>query len=171
MRVLITAHNDIFDRLERVPSLLPTLARVVFALVFLMYFLNSAMTKVDGSIFTPSFNAFAQILPKAAEAVSYDTSQLTGLQSLIIVAGTIGEFVLPVLVVIGLLTRLAALGMIGFVAVQTLVDVTGHGAALGGWLDNTVGLLDQRTLWVFLFAVIVITGPGKLSVDRLLGLR
>jgi putative oxidoreductase len=74
------------------------------------------------------------------------------------------------LLLIGLLTRLSALAMIGFVMVQTLVDVTGHGVKLGVLFDNTQTLIDERTLWVFLFAIIALKGAGPLSLDRLLRL-
>lgn len=169
MTFLMNLHNDIAVRLERAsPWLLPTIARIVFILVFLVYFWNSATTKIDGSILSPSAGAFGQIFPKAAEAVLWDVSQLNFFQRIIILAGTIAEFVLPILIAIGLLTRLAALGMIGFVIVQTTVDVTGHGASLGNWLDNAPQLLDQRTLWVFLLVVLVIKGAGPLSLDRLM---
>ena len=49
----------------------------------------------------------------------------------IVVAGTVAEFILPILIAIGLFTRLAALGMIGFVIVQTLTDLFGHGGCRG----------------------------------------
>ena len=165
---MLTTYRNLADSLDAsAPWLLPTLARVVFILVFFVYFWNSATTKIDGSIFSPSSGAFGQIFPKAAEAVLWDVSQLTIVQRIIIFAGTVAEFALPVLIAIGLMTRLAALGMIGFVAVQTIVDVTGHGAKLGTWLNNAPELLDQRTLWVFLLLVLVIKGAGPLSVDRL----
>ena len=157
----------LFAPFDRGDDWLPTLARVVFAAVFLVYFLNSAGTKIDGGIFSPSAGAFAQVFPKAAEAVLYDVTQLSGFQRLVILLGTIAEFVLPVLIVLGVLTRLAAIGMIGFVLVQTLVDVTGHGVALGAWFNNAPELIDTRTLWVFLLAVLAIKGGGALSVDRL----
>ena len=110
--------------------------------------------------------AFGQIFPKAAEAATYDVNQLTLFQRIIIFAGTMGELVLPVLIVIGLMTRLAALGMIGVVLVQTVVDVTGHGAKLGGYFDKSIALLDERTFWVFLLIVLVFKGAGPLSLDR-----
>lgn len=168
MNALITNYRNIADGLDRSsPWLLPTLARVVFILVFFFYFWNSATTKIDGSILSASSGAFGQIFPKAAEAVLWDVSQLTFFQRIVIFAGTVSEFVLPVLIAIGLFTRLAALGMIGFVIVQTAVDVTGHGATLGSWLNNAPELIDQRTLWVFLLAVLVFRGAGPLSIDRI----
>ncbi len=166
---MLALYTDTVDRLDRADWFLPTLARVVFSLVFLVYFLNSAGTKIDGSIFSPSAGAFGQILPKAAEAVLYDVTQLTLFQRLVIFGGTVAEYVLPVLIVLGLMTRLAAVGLIGFTLVQTIVDVTGHGVALGKWLNNAPELIDERTLWVFLFAVMVVKGAGPISVDNAIG--
>ena len=60
------------------------------------------------------------------------------------------------------MTRLAALGMIGFVWVQTLTDVTGHGVKLGGLFDNAITLMDERVMWTFLLLVIVINGAGPI---------
>ncbi len=167
---MISRYNDIVARLDNADWLVPTLARLVFILVFLFYFLNSASLKIDGSIFSPSSGAFGQIFPKAAEAVLWDVTQMNIFQRIIILAGTVAEFVLPMLIVVGLFTRLAALGMIGFTVVQTLVDVTGHGVSLGKWLNNAPELIDERTMWVFLFAVLAIKGAGPLSVDRLLSM-
>ena len=77
-----------------------------------------------------------------------------------------------VLIVLGLFTRLAALGMIGFVTVQSLTDVYGHGQTgeIGAWFDRLPDaiILDQRALWVFLLLVLVIKGAGPLSFDRAL---
>ncbi len=171
MTALISFHNSVLGRLDRSSEMLtPTLARLVFAAVLLVYYWNSAMLKIDGSIFTPSAGAFGQIFPKAAEAVLYDVTQMNIFQRIVIFLGTVAEFVLPALIVIGLLTRLSALAMIAFIWVQTLVDVTGHGVALGRLFDNAVTLMDQRTMWTFLLLVLVINGAGPLSADRVLRL-
>ena len=156
--------------------LVPSLARLVFAAVLLVYFWKSAATKLGDGFFgfvSPSVGAYAQIFPKAMEAVGYDPSQLSFLHTLIVLAGTWGEFILPLLILIGLLTRLAALGMIGFVAVQSIVDIYGHGVSgkdLGSWFDAASGSLvvDQRTFWVLLFVILVLKGAGPISVDRFL---
>ena len=175
MTALISAYSAIATRLERADWLLPTLARIVFAGVLLIYFLNSGMTKLgDGimGIFSPSVGAYAQIFPKAIEAAGYDTSALSLWHTLVVLGGTWAEFILPVLIVIGLLTRLAALGMIGFVVVQSLTDVIGHGAvdAVGAWFDrfSDAVILDQRAFWILALLVLVIKGAGPLSVDRAL---
>ncbi|RLK10152.1 DoxX family membrane protein [Ruegeria conchae] len=172
MTALISTYNDTMDKVANTSGwLTPTLARVVFIAVLFVYYWNSATLKIDGSIFSPSAGAFGQIFPKAAEAVLYDVSQMTFFQRIVIFFGTVAEFVLPVLLLVGLLTRLAALGMIGFVWVQTLTDVTGHGVKLGGLFDNAITLMDQRVMWTFLLLVIVINGAGPLSLDRLLRLK
>ncbi|TMV09589.1 DoxX family membrane protein [Ruegeria sediminis] len=171
MTALIALHNSVFEKIDRSSDILtPTLARVVFAAVLLFYYWNSAMLKIDGSIFSPSAGAFGQIFPKAAEAVLYDVSQMTIFQRVVIFFGTVAEFALPVLIVVGLLTRLSAIAMIFFIWVQTVVDVTGHGVALGGLFDNTITLMDQRVMWSFLLLVLVIKGAGPISIDRLLRL-
>lgn len=168
MSSLISLHNGLFSRLDHAADwLLPTLARLVFAAVLLIYYWNSAGLKLDGGLFSPSAGAFGQIFPKAAEEVLYDVSQLSFFQTVVILLGTWAEYILPALILIGLLTRLAALGTIGFIVVQTLVDVTGHGVALGSLFDAAQGLIDQRTMWIFLLLVLVIKGAGPISVDRI----
>ena len=168
-----------FNGLERTSGvLLPTLARFVFAAVLMIYFWKSAMTKLGDGIFGflfPSDGAYVQILPKAVEAVTYDSSQLGLFHWAVAVAGMWAEFLLPLLLLIGLFSRLAALGMIGFVIVQSLTDVVGHGQndpkTLGAWFDADPYslIMDQRLFWITIFVIIVVKGAGPLSVDRVMG--
>lgn len=181
MHVLVSIHNAIFGLVERVGDwLLPISARFVFAATLLVYYWHSAMTKVgDGllGLFAPSVGAYAQIFPKQFEAVSYDASQLSFYHWLVVVAGTWSEFILPLLIVIGLFTRLAAFGMIGFVVLQSLTDIYGHGTTdpetIGAWFDRMSDgtILDQRLYWVFLLFFLVVKGAGALSVDAILRRR
>lgn len=158
------------------PALLPTLARATFAAVLLVYFWNSALTKLGPGplgFLAPTDGAYIQIFPKALEAVGYDSSQLGLFYWAVAVAGTTAELVLPLLILVGLFTRLAALGMIGFILVQSLTDIYGHGvsgADLGRWFDGASDSLiaDQRALWVSVLATLVLLGAGPLSLDRLL---
>ena len=177
MTALFTAYDRFVAGLERAaPMLLPSLARFVFAATLLVYFWNSAITKLgDGvfGVFRPSLGAYAQIFPKAMEAAGYDVSQLGLFHWAVVVAGTLAEFILPLLIVVGLFTRLAALGMIGFVLVQSLTDLFGHGGiehagTLGAWFDGAPDalILDQRAFWVFVLAYLVLRGAGPLSLDR-----
>lgn len=179
MNALISLHNSVFSRLERADWIAPTLARFVFAAVLFMYYWNSGLTKLgDGllGLFQPSVGAYAQIFPRVFESVGYDTSQLSIFHWAVVVAGTWAEFILPILIVIGLFSRLAALGMIGFVVMQSLTDIVGHHAdatTIGAWFDRieNSAIMDQRTLWIFVLLVIVIKGAGPLSLDRILTRR
>lgn len=180
MQMIFSLYRDITTALERADRFLPTVARLLFAAILLFYFWSSGMTKLgDGisGLWQPSAGAYAQIFPKAMEAVTYDTSQLGLFHRAVVTLGTWAEFLLPLLIVIGLACRLAALGMIGFVIVQSLTDLFGHGGlehgALGAWFDKAPDalILDQRALWVFVLLVIVIKGAGPLSVDRWLSSR
>ncbi|MDJ0638719.1 MAG: DoxX family protein [Paracoccaceae bacterium] len=172
IRTLLSLPDRALSWLEPLSTpVLTTLARFVFAAVLLMYFWNSGLTKIpDGfaNLLSPSFNAFAQIFPKGAEAASYDVTQATGFQKFVVLSGTWAEFILPALVVLGLFTRAAALGMIGFVVVQSLTDIIGHGGDTGAWFDNLsdAAILDQRAFWVFLLLYLVFKGGGPLSLDR-----
>ncbi len=166
------------DSLESAGNvLLPSLARLVFGAVLLVYFWSSAMTKLGDGVLGflyPSSGAYVQVFPAAMEAAGYDTGKLGLLHWAVVVAGTWAEFILPLLIVLGLFTRLAAFGMIGFVIVQSVVDITGHmadAATIGGWFDkiSSALILDQRALWVMLLMVLVFKGPGPLALDRVFG--
>lgn len=155
--------------------LLPTLFRFSFAAVLAGYFWASALTKVgDGlfGVFSPSLGAYAQIFPRAMEAVGYDVSRLGLLHWAVVVSGTLAEFILPFLIIVGLATRAAALGMIGFIVVQSLTDIIGHHAdptTIGSWFDRIPDstILDQRLLWTMLLATLIVKGAGPLSLDAL----
>ena len=169
-------HDRLFASLARVLDgwFVGLAARMLFAAIFLTYYLNSALTKLgDGlfGIFAPSVGAFAQILPPVAEQYGYDSSAIPFFPwHVIVILGTLAEIALPLLIVAGLITRLAALGMIGFIIVQTFVDVNFHGGALGSLFDNQASdLIDQRILWIFPLLVLVIKGAGTMSLDAVTG--
>lgn len=173
MTRLFALYDAAADTLNRTSAwALPTLARFAFAAVLLAYFWASALTKFDG-VFTPSVGAFAQIYPQAFEAAGYDASRLGLVPHLVVLLGGWAEFVLPLLITLGLFTRIAALGMIGFVTMQSLTDVWGHmvdATTRGAWFDRASDalILDQRALWVVVLLVLALLGGGPLSVDRLL---
>ncbi len=146
-----------------------TLNRFVFASTLLLFFWASALTKFDGP-FSLSINAYAQIFPKSFEAVGYDASQMSWIHTLIAYAGGYSEIILPLFVVLGLATRLSAIGMIGFIAVLTVVDIYGHGVTTGRLFDkDPYGIIaDQRLFWVLGLAWLATVGGGYLSLDELL---
>ncbi len=152
-------------------------ARFVFASVLYFYFLNSAKTKVGEGLlgfFSVSSGAYYQIALPAVEAAGGDVSQVPFLPwGLIVYAGTYAEFILPLLVIFGLFTRIAAVGMIAFVAVQSWVDITVHqvGAETAGAMFDRFsdGLIaDQRLMWAVPLVYLAIHGAGAISLDRLL---
>lgn len=177
---LAALHNAVFSGVQFALEnwLLGLLARLTFGSVLALYFWNSALTKVnsrtDESLFdylTIENGAYIQIAPQKYEEVGGDISQLGIEYDLLVFLGTFAEFLLPALILIGLFTRLASLGMIGFIAVMTWVDVTGHGVALdlAKMFDRIPNdpIVDLRLLWLFPLVYLVIRGPGMISIDRL----
>lgn len=178
MKAILNLHNAVLGGLSAKlePWLLPTLARFTFAATLLIYFWNSASLKLGDGVFELSFSAYAQIFPVTFEALGYDADQLSLFHKLVAYAGTYAEFILPALLVIGLFTRLAALGMIGFVTVQTIVDITGHHAdeiTIGAWFERIPDslIMDQRLFWLVILLTLAIRGAGPLAADKLIGLK
>ncbi|MTI16528.1 DoxX family protein [Rhodobacteraceae bacterium RKSG542] len=178
VRFFAGLYNGFFYGIERLAGdwFLGAVARFVFASTLLLYFWNSAMTKIGPGLFgflEPTTGAYAQILPQITEAAGYDTTAIAFFPyGLIVIAGTLAEIILPALVVLGLFTRAASLGMIGFLIVMSYVDIVGHGAdatAIGGLFDgNPSGLiLDQRMYWGFVLLYLVVRGAGALSLDAI----
>lgn len=174
---MLRLYDDAARALGRAaPVLLPLVARLTFAGVLLLYFWSSARTKIGAGLtglFRPSDGAYVQIFPQAFEAAGYDISQLGLVHWAVAVAGLWAELLLPLCILLGLFTRLASAGMIGFILVQSLTDIYGHGIGgddLGRWFDAASGalILDQRALWASLLLTLVLLGGGPLSLDRLL---
>ncbi len=172
-------HSAVFGGLERMLDgwFLGLAARLVFISVLGLYYYNSGLTKLGEGFFgfiTPSVGAFGQILPPILEAAGYDTSAIPVFPwHLIVIVGTWAEFLFPLMILLGLFTRVAALGMIGFVVVQSYVDIAYHGLEpkfIGSMFDRFPDAIiyDQRLLWVFVLVVLVVKGAGKLSLDQLL---
>lgn len=151
-------------------SALSLLVRLSFASVLVPFFLNSFATKVDG--FSLTIGAYAQILPKQFEALGYDASAVSWPMFLVVLAGTLAELALPLVIVLGFATRLTAFGMIGFIVVMSLTDIYGHGVdavTIGAMFDtDPYGLIvDQRLMWCLMMVVLMVTGGGVFSIDGL----
>lgn len=178
MRSLIALQDRLLSPLGSGDAALALAARFAFAASLAVFYFNSGLTKLGEGIFgifQPSLGAYAQIFPRAMEAAGYDLNQLNAFHWAVVTAGTVAEFVLPVLIIVGLFTRFAALGMIGFIIVQSLTDLIGHNKwndplVLGAWFDRMPDgvILDQRMFWVISLAILVFKGAGWLSLDRFL---
>jgi putative oxidoreductase len=78
------------------------------------------------------------------------------------VVGTAGELAFPVLLFAGLTSRLGALGLsaVNIMAVVSYADVL--------LSEGFEGALAQHYLWGFGLIVVMVFGPGKVSLDQLL---
>lgn len=171
-------HHSFFKTLTNMTDgwLLGLLARFTFLAVLFMYFINSAKTKVGegfAGFFSVQDGAYFQILGEAGMiAYEFDTANIPFYVDFIVYMGTYMEFLLPILIVIGLFTRIAAIGTIIFIIVQTYVDINIHNVdagTIGALFDREASslVMDQRALWIFLLIVLVVKGAGKLSIDTL----
>ncbi|MXN65334.1 DoxX family membrane protein [Stappia sp. GBMRC 2046] len=177
--MLVRLYAAVFGTLQRLTDrwLIGLAARFVFASALFVYFWNSALTKIGPGLLgflEPTDGAYVQILPKMMEAAGYDTSAIEFFPyGLIVLLGTWAEFLLPLMIVLGLFTRAASLGFIVFIAVMSYVDITGHNldaATIGTLFDGKPGglIADQRLMWGFLLLVLALRGAGAISLDHLL---
>ncbi len=72
------------------------------------------------------------------------------------VAATVAEHILPVLLILGLLSRISALGLLAMTAVIQIFVFP------EAWVTHG--------LWAAAFLVIAAQGPGRISLDHVLGL-
>jgi putative oxidoreductase len=126
---------------ERIPySFIALASRIAVADVFW----RSGQTKVNGfSIREETFYLFRE---------EYKVPLLP--PNLAAYLSTIGEHVFPILLFIGLASRLSALGLFGMTMVIQLFVVP------GGW--------PEHILWLSLLTVIIARGPGAISIDHLI---
>jgi len=85
----------------------------------------------------------------------------------------LAEAVLPVLLVLGLATRIAAVGMIGLIAMTAMIDIFARDAppeVIGALFDASPydPISDLRLLWITVLAVPAVLGGGGLSLDPFL---
>jgi putative oxidoreductase len=145
-----SARPGLADRIRRLNALgnaVPADAVLLAARIFpAVVFWNSARTKVEGfGIKDSTWFLFEHVyalpvIPHAWAAV----------------LATVAEHVLPVLLVLGLLARFSALGLLAMTAVIQIFVFP------EAWVTHG--------LWAVALLVVVAQGPGRLSVDRLLGL-
>lgn len=134
------------------PVLLEPLASV-FALVTRVYvswvFLKSGYLKLaswDSTLALFEYEYRVPLLPPHAAAL----------------LGTAGELVFPMLLILGLCGRLSALGLF---AVNALAVISYSHVLLQKGFEAAVA---QHYLWGFMLLVLMIYGPGRVSLDRLI---
>jgi len=81
------------------------------------------------------------------------------------IAGTAGELVFPVLLILGLLGRYAAAGLF---AVNVVAVVSYSHVLLTEGFEAALG---QHYLWGFMLLVLVVLGPGRWALDSAIGRR
>jgi putative oxidoreductase len=138
---LTTALETGRSLVERVPySAVALLTRIAVAQVFW----RSGQTKVSGfHLREETFVLFRE---------EYKVPLLP--PDLAAYLSTIGEHVFPVLLVVGLASRLSALGLLGMTMVIQLFVFP------SGW--------PEHILWIALLALVITRGPGAISLDHLI---
>lgn len=152
---LLAAVNALLQRIPH--SLIAFVARFSIAAVFW----TSGQTKVEGFVFNLVSGEFSLGWPRLSESALYlfENEYKLPLLSPAIAApmAALAEHALPVLLLIGLATRLSALGLLGMTAVIQIFVYPGAYATHGTW----------AALLLYLMA----RGPGVLSVDHWLARR
>jgi len=140
----ITPALNLWSRFVAGLEALQPLAQLGARLYVAQAFFLSGLTKIHDwdttlALFTDEYKV--PLLPPVAAAV----------------AGTAGELVLPVLLLLGLTGRFAALGLsvVNVVAVLSLAEIA-------------PAALQQHVFWGSLLLALVLWGPGKLSLDHLI---
>jgi putative oxidoreductase len=147
--------QSLTHRYDRVVALLSGRIAESIALVFVRLalagiFWMSGRTKVEeGTLLTVSENAVYQFSEEPFSNVPLLPSDVAAYLT------TYAEHIFPILLVLGLLTRLSALALLGMtVVIQLFVFPE-------AWWQVHV-------LWVALAMVLIVRGGGSLSLDRLL---
>ena len=141
----VSLHSRLGDGLDRLRSLLLLGTRLWVS----WQFLNSGWIKLSGWDSTLELFRYeyqVPLLPPAAAAV----------------AGTFGELFFPLLLVLGLFTRVGAIGLF---AVNALA-LYSYWHVLGG--EGFEAARGQHYLWGYMLLVLATCGGGSFSLDKLL---
>jgi putative oxidoreductase len=147
MNTLLQRAHRLWLRFVQLLEAMQPLAQLAARLYLARVFLLSGLTKIRDwdttiALFTDEYKV--PLLPPHVAAFM----------------GTGGELVLPVLLVLGLFGRFAALGLtvLNIVAAISLMDVAD-------------AALQQHVFWGSLLLGLLLWGPGRWSADGLLGAR
>jgi len=135
---------------ERAGGTLASLLLLATRLYVAWQFLKSGLLKIedwDTTLFLFQEEYHVPVLPPALAAV----------------AGATGELLFPTLLILGLGTRYAALGLS---AVNVMAVVSYAHVLLA---EGSEAALGQHQLWGYMLLVVLVFGPGLFSVDALAG--
>jgi putative oxidoreductase len=137
MTKLITFYNSIFGKLDLIQPVMLLIARFYVAWVFF----KGGLTKLRDWESTLLLFEYEYAVP----VLNYEVAAYLA---------TFGEIVLPILLVIGLFGRKAALGVfvVNYIAVISLEDMP-------------AAALNDHILWGTLMLLVTVWGAGKLSLD------
>lgn len=144
MKTLLNGYFSMTDALDKLFSFLKPLALLAARLYVAWVFFASGLTKLrdwDSTLF----------LFEEEYAVPFLSPELAAY------LGTGGELVLPLLLVLGLFSPVAAIGlsMVNVVAVISLEEIA-------------PAAFTMHVIWGLLLALIVLWGPGHISCDSFL---
>jgi putative oxidoreductase len=148
----------VIARLERIPhSLIAFIARFSIAAVFW----KSGQTKIEGLAIDLFDGDFQLGMPRLADSTLplFQSEYHVPLLSPEIAAymATFAEHAFPILILIGFATRFSALALLGMtLTIQLFVYPDAY---------------PTHGIWAAVLLYLMATGPGKLSIDHLIGLR
>lgn len=143
MTKLINFYNAILGKLDLLQPLLLLAARFYVAWVFF----KAGLTKLRDWESTLLLFEYEYAVP----VLNFEVAAYLA---------TFGEIVLPILLVIGLLGRKAAIGLfiVNYIAVVSFEDLP-------------AAALNEHILWGALMVLVAVWGAGKLSLDNLMKIK
>ncbi len=143
MTKLINFYNAILGKLDLLQPLLLLAARFYVAWVFF----KAGLTKLRDWESTLLLFEYEYAVP----VLNFEVAAYLA---------TFGEIVLPILLVIGLLGRKAAIGLfiVNYIAVVSFEDMP-------------AAALNEHILWGALMVLVAVWGAGKLSLDNLMKIK
>lgn len=142
----------LIDRFGRIPdSLIALVGRFSIAAVFWL----SGQTKVEGFAIDLVQGTFTLGWPRLSDSALFLFQEEYALPLLpplwAAIMATVAEHVLPILVLIGLATRLSALGLLGMTLVIQIFVYP--------------GAYPTHGVWAAVLLYLIAKGPGKVSID------
>ena len=172
---ILTSFKSGYQRITETAGVLTAdLSQLFLRLLTAKIFLSSGLTKWNGlfqfneekydlfmyEFFCPDPIREGALLLCDPEVLDYEEgSTIVGVIKALAFSAGVMEILLPVLLIIGLFTRFAALGLIGMTLFIQL-------AVFPGWSH----WWNPAAWWAVALFALVAWGPGRLSLDRLLSL-